>query len=121
MKTSPEGATARPDGLANRSGLVGRNLMRHGVDLYLVFTRARGDPRSKEIGLSDFYVGAGEKLGINKRTFAVPCNVRAYDGHISVEWMYDRLSSKAKKLLAVCRSYIYDDNTDWDYSLDFNC
>ena len=68
-----------------------------------------------------YELGAGEKLGINKRTFAVPCNVRAYDGHISVEWMYDRLSSKAKKLLAVCRSYIYDDNTDWDYSLDFNC
>ena len=22
--------------------------------------------------------------------------MRAYDGHISVEWMYDRLSSKAK-------------------------
>lgn len=68
-----------------------------------------------------YELGAGEKLGINKRTFAVPCNVRAYDGHISVEWMYDRLSSKAKKLLDVCRSYIYDDNTDWDYSLDFNC
>lgn len=43
-----------------------------------------------------YELGAGEKLGINKRTFAVPCNVRAYDGHISVEWMYDRLSSKAK-------------------------
>lgn len=68
-----------------------------------------------------YELGAGEKLGINKRTFSVPCNVRAYDGHISVEWMYDRLSSKAKKLLDVCRSYIYDDNTDWDYSLDFNC
>lgn len=68
-----------------------------------------------------YELGAGEKLGINKRTFAVPCNVRAYDGHISVEWMYDRLGNKAKKLLAVCRSYIYDDNADWDYSLDFNC
>lgn len=61
-----------PDGLANRSGLVGRNLMRHGVDLYLVFTRARGDPRSKEIGLSDFYVGAGEKLGTLQSFGALP-------------------------------------------------
>lgn len=34
-----------------------------------------------------YELGAGEKLGINKRTFAVPCNVRAYDGHISVEWI----------------------------------
>lgn len=52
-----------PQGLANRSGLVGRNLMRHGIDLYLVFTRENEDRRRKEIGLSDLYDGAGGKLG----------------------------------------------------------
>jgi choline dehydrogenase-like flavoprotein len=52
-----------PQGLANASGLVGRNLMRHCVDLYLVFTRARGENRFKELGLSDFYQAQGEKLG----------------------------------------------------------
>lgn len=52
-----------PDGLANRTGLVGRNVMRHFVDLYLVFTRAQGDNRQKEIGLSDFYARDGNKLG----------------------------------------------------------
>lgn len=51
-----------PQGLANGSGLVGRNLMRHCVDLYLVFTRQRGDG-FKAIGLSDFYQSAGGKLG----------------------------------------------------------
>lgn len=52
-----------PHGLANRSGLVGRHLMRHLVDLYLVFTRARTDRRQKELGLSDLYLADGRKLG----------------------------------------------------------
>lgn len=52
-----------PQGLANTSGLVGRNLMRHGIDLYLVFTRENQDRRRKEIGLSDFYDSDDGKLG----------------------------------------------------------
>ncbi len=52
-----------PQGLANASGLVGRNLMRHGVDLYLVFTRTRAGNHLKELGLSDFYQFQGDKLG----------------------------------------------------------
>lgn len=52
-----------PRGLANASELVGRNLMRHCVDLYLVFTRSDGENRFKELGLSDFYQSGGEKLG----------------------------------------------------------
>lgn len=61
-----------PQGLANASGLVGRNLMRHGVDLYLVFTHASGDNRLKEIGLSDFYLSEGEKLGTLQSFGALP-------------------------------------------------
>ncbi|MBK7326408.1 MAG: GMC family oxidoreductase [Propionivibrio sp.] len=52
-----------PRGLANTSGLVGRNLMRHCVDLYLVFPRKTGENRFKEIGLSDFYQSDSGKLG----------------------------------------------------------
>lgn len=52
-----------PQGLANASGLVGRNLMRHFVDLHLVFTRSGGANPFKEIGLSDFYQTADGKLG----------------------------------------------------------
>lgn len=52
-----------PQGVANASGLVGRNLMRHAVDLYLVFTRQKGENRFKEVGLSDFYEAQGNKLG----------------------------------------------------------
>lgn len=55
-----------PAGLANDSGLVGRNLMRHFNDLYAVFlpsTQHGSDNRRKEIALGDFYHHQGTKLG----------------------------------------------------------
>lgn len=61
-----------PQGLANASGLVGCNLMRHCVDLYLVFTRQRGENPLKEIGLSDFYQSDGGKLGTLQSFGALP-------------------------------------------------
>lgn len=53
-----------PNGLANRSGLVGRNLMRHFVDLYAVFVNTRDGLESgrKELAFNDFYLGQ-HKLG----------------------------------------------------------
>jgi choline dehydrogenase-like flavoprotein len=54
-------------GLGNSSGAVGRHLMRHLIDLYLV--RPRGDAgepfdnRRKEIACNDFYTAGGDKLG----------------------------------------------------------
>ena len=52
-----------PEGLANRSGLVGRNLMRHYVDLYLVDAGVAGDNRDKALGVNDFYLRGGGKPG----------------------------------------------------------
>lgn len=54
-----------PQGLANRNDQVGRNLMRHYVDLYAIFTTPRPDAaqRIKEIAFNDFYLHKGEKLG----------------------------------------------------------
>ncbi len=54
-----------PTGLANDSGLVGRNLMRHSIDLY-VLTKApplRNGTFAKEVAFNDFYLAAGDKLG----------------------------------------------------------
>jgi len=54
-----------PDGLANASGLVGRNLMRHAIDLY-VLTRAPrlpADTLTKEVAFNDFYAGGSDKFG----------------------------------------------------------
>lgn len=53
-----------PDGLANDSRMVGRNLMRHHIDLYLVTPKLKGfDNRHKEFAFNDFYDDRGEKLG----------------------------------------------------------
>lgn len=54
-----------PQGLANDSGLVGRNLMRHHIDLYVIKpkTAAGFDNRQKEFGFNDFYQRDGNKLG----------------------------------------------------------
>jgi choline dehydrogenase-like flavoprotein len=57
---------AWPDGLANRSGLVGRNLMRHFNDLYALFlpdTAADDENRQKELAFSDFYAMTDAKFG----------------------------------------------------------
>jgi choline dehydrogenase-like flavoprotein len=52
-----------PNGLANGSGLVGKNLMRHYVDLYAVTTKSKNAVgHMKEIGLNDLYFRDGEKL-----------------------------------------------------------
>lgn len=54
-----------PNGLANRSGLVGRNLMRHYVDLYMVRTDTPPGPdaRLKELAFNDLYFIDGQKYG----------------------------------------------------------
>lgn len=55
-----------PEGLANRSGAVGRYLMRHYIDLLAVFSRRRFPPHVnlKELSLGDFYIREGEKFGV---------------------------------------------------------
>lgn len=62
-----------PDGLANRSGLVGKNLMRHFVDLYVLRSGLKKglDGRWKEIGFNDYYTG-GDKLGSVQSFGALP-------------------------------------------------
>ena len=52
-----------PGGLANESGLVGRNLMRHLVDLYAVDVGTPADSRVKELAFNDLYWRDGVKLG----------------------------------------------------------
>ena len=54
-----------PNGLANASGLVGRNLMRHSIDLY-VLTKApalRLDAPAKEVAFNDLYAEGTDKFG----------------------------------------------------------
>lgn len=59
-------SSVHPQGLANRSGLVGRNLMRHYVDL-LVFTPKNKGPfpdcNTKQFAFNDLYFTNGQKFG----------------------------------------------------------
>ncbi|MEJ2685883.1 MAG: GMC family oxidoreductase [Gammaproteobacteria bacterium] len=54
-----------PDGLGKESGLVGRNVMRHCVDLYRIVPKSPvpSDGNIKELGFNDFYNAGGVKLG----------------------------------------------------------
>ncbi len=54
-----------PEGLANDSGMVGRNLMRHHIDLYLATPKGLKplDNHQKELAFNDFYYVDGNKLG----------------------------------------------------------
>ncbi|WP_407278401.1 GMC family oxidoreductase [Aromatoleum evansii] len=54
-----------PNGVGNGSGLVGKNLMRHFIDLYAVFSRTKPEcsGNTKEFGFNDLYVTDGIKLG----------------------------------------------------------
>jgi choline dehydrogenase-like flavoprotein len=65
---------AWPNGLANGSGLVGRNLMRHFVDLFAlslpVPTGDHGD--SKEIAFNDLYLAQNNKFGTVQSFGALP-------------------------------------------------
>jgi choline dehydrogenase-like flavoprotein len=59
-----------PNGLANTSDLVGRNLMFHASDFFAVWPRGRtrvSEP-GKAIGLRDFYEYQGLKLGVIQST-----------------------------------------------------
>lgn len=62
-----------PDGLGNRSGRVGRNLMRHHIDLYAVYTKSTGLPgNKKEIAFNDLYVSGSQKFGTVQSFGALP-------------------------------------------------
>ena len=54
-----------PQGVANGSGLVGRNLMFHSADWIAIWPRRRGSARGprKTIGSRAFYLHDGERLG----------------------------------------------------------
>jgi choline dehydrogenase-like flavoprotein len=63
-----------PAGLANQSGLVGRNLMRHYVDLYAVFLKNPDGLGTglKELAFNDLYRAGTQKLGTVQSFGALP-------------------------------------------------
>ena len=96
-----------PQGLANASGLVGRNLMRHCIDLYLVFTRDRGKERYKQIGLSDFYASEQGKFGtVQSFGLLPPAPILAASMHKGVQDLMPWASSMFKLAKPLLRSVL---------------
>jgi choline dehydrogenase-like flavoprotein len=67
-------SSRQPRGLANGSGLVGKNLMRHFVDLYALLPKDRQPftGNTKELACSDFYVTPRGKFGSVQSFGAMP-------------------------------------------------
>ena len=63
-----------PNGLANDSCLVGRNLMRHHIDLFAILpkTRQKFPVNLKEFAFNDFYFVGDEKFGTIQSFGAMP-------------------------------------------------
>lgn len=77
-----------PQGLGNSSGLVGRNLMRHYIDLYAIKAGAtsQNERSKKQICVHDFIMKDGIKLGI-LQSFGLlpPSNVVAQEIQDDIE------------------------------------
>ena len=63
-----------PRGLANGSDWVGRNLMRHLIDVIAIWPQrgCKTTGENKEIGLNDFYFWEGQKYGTVQSFGAIP-------------------------------------------------
>jgi choline dehydrogenase-like flavoprotein len=121
-----------PDGVANRSGLVGKNLMRHFVDLYAVFPKAQPDlaGNTKEFGCNDYYLTDDAKLGAIQSFGKLPPGAMIFDGlqrdlrhgvHSAVAAAFgllkpimapflDRIFSRATILATIIEDLPYEDN-----------
>jgi len=87
-----------PHGLGNSSGMVGKNLMRHFFDLYIVFpkyTNAKG--MRKEIGFNNWYVDKEEKLG----------TVQAFGKMPPAEAILMEMEMKIKSLLGSVGVFVF--------------
>lgn len=84
-----------PRGLANGSDWVGRNLMRHLIDLIEVWPQydSKVTAQNKEIGLNDFYYWEGQKYGTLQSLGSVP----------PMEYFTNHLGSVSKAMRRVSR------------------
>jgi choline dehydrogenase-like flavoprotein len=118
-----------PRGLANGSDWVGRNMMRHLIDLIEIWPErgSRTTAPNKEIGLSDFYFWEGQKFGavqsfgpmppmeiMTNNPGLVPKMMRAMNP--VVERVYERFFNGGIVLAAIMEDLPYLDNRvlPWD-------
>ena len=104
--------TAHPDGLANRSGQVGRNYMRHNNATVLAISRTPNPTEfQKTLGLNDFY-HAHDRSPANPHPFPL--------GHIQMVGKSDGAQIEAEGLPALLQ-WLPEKPFDWlaSHSIDF--
>lgn len=109
-------SSAWPEGLANRSSLVGRNLMVHAGDVIAI--RPLGTGRSsgfnKSLSFNDFYFIEGRKVG-NVQSVGVPVDTGSVFAHIqqtmskAPSWLRRAIPQKVLRLAARIGAYYFRD------------
>lgn len=85
-----------PQGVGNNSGLVGKNLMRHHIDLYAIFPKSQDLPgNAKEIAFNDYYLAQGAKYGTVQAFGALP------PSHVLVEELQQEIAKKISRPLSI--------------------
>ncbi len=86
-----------PNGVANGSSMVGRNLMRHGIDLWALLRAPRlsGPLDAKATGFNDLYQGTAGKLG-TVQSFGLPPPLEYLRNQQAPVW---RLASPLARIL----------------------
>ena len=104
-----------PDGLANSSRLVGRNLMLHVSDFLLL--RLKRSPLGLEaamqhgISLNDFYVREGTKMG-NVHAHSVPIAQESTQAFLQMHMRWiNRLPARVRSAIASFSSYLQRGST----------
>lgn len=89
-----------PNGLANSSGQVGRNLMRHYIDIYAIAVKQKPKPNDylKQIAFNDLYYSEGRRLGTVQSFGKLP------PSSIQVATIYRKLKDGPLPFLA----YLFD-------------
>lgn len=95
-----------PHGLGNDHDLVGRNLMRHCIDLHVIWPRwnQRITGQVKEVGLNDFYQTNGQKLGTLQSAGPVPPFALLAN---QTGWVAKGLRGLAPVLVPLWERYLY--------------
>ncbi len=103
-----------PEGLANRTGLVGRNLMVHAGDMIAVNPdkRCSGAGFNKSLSMNDFYFSEGRKLG-TFQSFGIEINTGSVLAHLRTSldkgpaWLRSLAHPKLLRIAARIGAFYY--------------
>lgn len=112
-----------PNGLGNDCDLVGRNLMRHCIDLYMIWPKLNQPitGQVKELGFNDFYHADGLKMGtVQSAGASPPVELLLHQPDLGaavlrrfgrpLKWLWERFIFRGIALAAIMEDLPYHDN-----------